>query len=911
MTLLLTKLHRPAIPAKHVQRPYLSQCLQEGLDAGRALTLVSAPAGFGKTTCVSAWADNLSLPVTWLSLDEADDDPGRFFTYLLAALQKVDSNLGREIEAVLRAGQLPPREIISATLINDILQIDGRFLLVLDDFQLIQDDFILQLFQTLVTNLPPALHLVLLTREEPSLPLARLRANNQMTEIRAADLRFSNRETAVFLGEVMGLALAPSDIAALENKTEGWIVGLQIAALSMRDRADPAAFIADLSGSHRHILSYLSEEVVNQQPAEIQKFLLQTSILDTLTGDLCDALTGATNGRFLLEQLFNDNLFLIPLDDEQQRYRYHQLFAGLLRDRQKAQHRDETAELHRRASRWYAQAGLSSAAIQHAIDAEDYETAVSLIETHAMDMLMSWHARTVKAWMRSIPPEWAAKSPRTNLAFAWMHLFSGDFTQAVPHIEQLQGMFSGNQLDGDDPALRAEWLALQATLLSAQWQIDASLALNNQALAIVPQEDAYVRSLIYGGLASNYKQMNDYPRAVEAFRMLIQHGRIAGSFVSELMGISALALYAMQRGELHYAFEIAAQGVERVERSGTLPPISAAVYGELGGVHYHWYQIEKAHSNFARSTQVSTLSGYSDAEIFHHVIYSRLAQIEGNLEVAAREIVRAAALMQREAPAAVREEVIAQQVRVFLAQNRLAAAQALLNPHGFIFQPNLSMPDIQPDQFISRAFGLLTISALRIFLHQAQNWASAVNLGRGIELAGSLISAAHNSHAIPIVLETLLVRAQMFTTLANDQASRADVAAALEIAAPEDFITIFLEEGQPVAQILASSLADPQLGKVQPDYVNKILAAFPENIRSLVISAPAALPPADPLFEPLSKRELEILRLIDEGCSNQEIAERLVITLHTVKKHSSNIYSKLGVRSRTQALSRARELRML
>jgi LuxR family maltose regulon positive regulatory protein len=308
---------------------------------------------------------------------------------------------------------------------------------------------------------------------------------------------------------------------------------------------------------------------------------------------------------------------------------------------------------------------------------------------------------------------------------------------------------------------------------------------------------------------------------------------------------------------------------------------------------------------------VSTLSGYSDAEIYHHVIRSRLAQIDGDLETAAQEIDRAAELMQRDAPAAVREEVIAQQVRVSLAQNRLAAAQALLSPHGFIFQPNLSMPGIKPEQFISRAFGLLTISALRVFLYQAQNGGAVADLQQGIELAGHLITAAHYSNAIPIILETLLVRAQMFAVRAADQASRADIAAALELAQPEGFISIFLEEGLPVAQILATLPTDPQPGKAQFDYVNKILAAFPQPMRSLAISAPAALPPAGPLFEPLSKRELEILRLIDEGCTNQEIAERLMITLHTVKKHSSNIYGKLGVRSRTQALSRARELRLL
>ncbi len=424
VSLLQTKLHCPTIPAKRVERPFLTQRLQSGLEEGRQVTLVSAPAGFGKTTCISDWLQTLTLPVAWLSLDAADDEPGRFFSYLLAALQTVEATLGQAIEGILRAGQLPPEEIVSATLINDMLAVKSPFLLVLDDFQAIQDDFILQVFQTLVMNFPQSLHLVLLTREEPSLPLARLRANNQLTEIRAADLRFSDAETAVFLQEVMGLSLSAADIVALERKTEGWVVGLQLAGLSVRDRANPSAFIAELSGSHRHILSYLTEEVLNQQPPEIQEFLLRTAILDHLTGDLCDALTGGENGRFLLEQLCQDNLFLIPLDDDQQWYRYHHLFADLLRDRQQSLHKSETAELHRRASQWYAQAGQSSEAIQHAIDGKDYETAVSLIETHAMDMLMQWHAKTVTAWMAAIPPEWAAKSPKTNLAFAWMNLFT-------------------------------------------------------------------------------------------------------------------------------------------------------------------------------------------------------------------------------------------------------------------------------------------------------------------------------------------------------------------------------------------------------------------------------------------------------------------------------------------------------
>ncbi|MEZ4519631.1 MAG: hypothetical protein R3C44_23315 [Chloroflexota bacterium] len=430
--LLLTKLYRPAIPARRVTRPFLYRRLDDGLAAERPLTLVSAPAGSGKTFCISEWTAGLDLPVAWLSLDPADDDPGRFFTYLLAALQQVDSRIGREVDRILRAGQLPPPDVLTTALVNDILAHEnGRFVLVLDDFQVIQDEAILQVVRTLVANPPPRMHLVLLTREEPSLPLARLRANNRLTEIRGADLRFSTEETTDFLNTVMGLDLDPDDVAALAEKSEGWIAGLQLAGLSIRDRADASAFIAGLSGSHRHILSYLTEEVLNQQPPEIERFLLQTSILDKLTGDLCDAVIDGQNGRLLIEQLYEDNLFLIPLDDERHWYRYHHLFAGLLRDRQQA-NAEETADLHRRASRWYADHGLPGDAIEHAIRAADYETAVALIEVQGMDMLMAWHARTLQRWLQAIPDEWTAQSPRINLVFAWMYPMSGRFPEAIP-----------------------------------------------------------------------------------------------------------------------------------------------------------------------------------------------------------------------------------------------------------------------------------------------------------------------------------------------------------------------------------------------------------------------------------------------------------------------------------------------
>ncbi len=913
--LLATKLRRPALSHQRVQRPHLIQCLNEGLDSGRRVTLVSAPAGFGKTTCISEWIDTLDLPVAWLSLDPADDDPGRFFTYLIAALQQVDINAGREIEGILRAGQLPPGDVISTTLLNDLLEWKDRRLLILDDFQVLQDRFILEILEQLVANLPSALHLILITREDPSLPLARLRANNQLTEIRAADLRFIDREADQFMNELLGLALSRSDIAALEDRTEGWIVGLQLAGLSLRGRSDPSGFIANLSGSHRFILSYLTEEVLNRQPDDIQHFLLQTSILDRLNGDLCNAVTGRTDSHALLQQLFNANLFLIPLDDEGQWYRYHQLFADLLRDRHITFLKDQTIELHRRASQWYLQAGMVREAIEHALAATDYATAVHLIEDHAMDMLMQWHVKTVDGWLHSIPDEWCQHSPHANLAFAWLHIMRGAFDQAAPYLQRLYTLFSDPQLNEEttDPALTAKWLAIQSMLLNAQGKAAQSVALSHRALEIAPEDDGRVRSLIYLALAGAYQQLDDYDRTVAAFQMLIQYGRTTTNSVSELLGSSALALLAIERGQLHFAFDLASQAIERVERSGSLPPVSTAVYGELGVIHYQWHQLEQAHHYFRRAIQVSALSGYSDAELFYGVILSRLFQIEGNLEAAARELQKAVDLMQVAAPMVVREEVIAQQVRIYLAQNRLAAAEALLVSQGFSFQDPFAFPDLKPGPQNARSIAMLYLSTLRILLYRARVRRELANLKPGIELADQLIAGALQHHYILFALEALLVRAQLYATLRNEQACLADCAQAVELAEPEGFLNIFFEEGSLIAESLAALLQHDRLGDVQRRHVEKILAAFSDSQPEQPVSSRPTVrdESAIDLIEPLTDRELDVLRLMAEGLKYEGIAQRLFISVNTVRSHVKVIYGKLQVQNRTQAVERARRLQLL
>jgi len=924
-SLLATKLRRPSVPPRRVERPHLLKRLNEGLALDRRITLVSAPAGFGKTTSVSEWVDGLDLPVTWLSLEPADDDPGRFFAYVVAALQKVNPTLGQEIEGVLHSGQLPPGDVISTVLINDILEAD-RFLLVLDDLQVIQDRLILRVLERLLTGPPPPLHLVLITREDPPLPLARLRANNQLTEIRARDLRFAPDEAGRFLNGVMDLSLSRADVAALEEKTEGWIVGLQLAGLSIQDRSDPSAFIAGLSGSHRYILGYLTEQVLSRQPEEIQRFLLQTSILDRLTGDLCNAVTGRSDGSALLERLFSANLFLIPLDDEGRWYRYHHLFADLLRDRQRALESDQAVELHRRASRWYAQSagddslGASARgafvgeAVDHALAAADYEMAVGLLESHATDLIMQGYARTVHGWVETIPPQWRSQSPRTNLAFAWMHLLRGAYAEASPYLERLEAALEPSaaepDLEEERPALEAEWLAMQSLLLNKEGKVTEGRAAAARALEVAPEQDSRVQSMAWFGMATGYSASKDYASAVEAYQMAIQHGRAAQNPVGELMSVAGLGGMALYSGQLHLALEITSQAVDRIERSGLLPPISAVVYGTLGETCLQLYQIEEARRHILRATELSRLGGYGSGRTFCRVLLSRLHQIEGDLEGAVREIQRAADVMQVDAPGDIRQEVAAQQVRVYLAQDRPAAARMVLERQGFSFPGQFSFPDLPPDQPIPHPAELLYNSSLRLLLYRAQRREDPTGLEPGIALADRLIAGALQGQYPLVAIESLLLRARMRAALgggrAREAASRADYVRALELGEPEGIIGVFIEQGPPVVPTLRELLQENQLGTVEPGYVERILAAFsrpqPRETRHAVRPAP------DALIEPLTDRELDVLGLMAEGLTYKEIAAKLFISLNTVRFHVKAIYGKLGVNNRTQALARAREL---
>ncbi len=483
--ILATKLYIPPPRSKIVLRPRLIERTNEGLHSGRKLTIISAPAGFGKTTLVSEWIASRKRPVAWLSLDEGDNDITRFLTYLIAALQTLVANIGEGLLGVLQSPQPPTTESILTTLINEITTIPDNFILVLDDYHIIDSKPVDTALAFLLEHLPPQMHLVITTREDPQFPLARLRARGQLIELRAADLRFTPSEAAEFLNQMIGLNLSAEDVAALEVRTEGWVAGLQLAALSMQGHENPSEFVATLSSNNRFILGYLIEEVLKCQPPEIQNFLLQTSILSKLNGDLCDAVTGQADSATRLEQLLVTNLFLIPLDDEGRWYRYHHLFADLLTNQLRRAHPDLPIELHRRASRWYETQAMPADTIEHTISAGDYARAISLLEEHAWGLLNQGCTRLIETWMQSIPADWHTRSVRINLSFAWIHLLRGNFEQVVPYLYQVEAILATlDPVAQETAAIQAECLALQSNLLQAQGKIAESIESATRALQL-------------------------------------------------------------------------------------------------------------------------------------------------------------------------------------------------------------------------------------------------------------------------------------------------------------------------------------------------------------------------------------------------------------------------------------------
>lgn len=911
--ILATKLYLPPARPKSVPRPRLIQRMNEGLY--HKLTLISAPAGFGKSTLASEWVTACGRPVGWLLLDEGENDPVRFLAYLVAALKTITdktgpATFGTEVLGLLNSPQPAPIESVVTALLNEIAAIPESFLLVLDDYHVIDGEAANRGLAFLLEHLPPQMHLVITTREDPNLPLARLRVRNQLTELRAADLRFTPAEATAFLNQVMGLSLSAEDVSALEVRTEGWIAGLQLAALSMQGRTDRAGFIHSFTGSHRFVMDYLVEEVLQQQPENIQTFLLHTSILDRLCGPLCDAVMGVppgkrASGQETLEGIEQANLFLIPLDNQRQWYRYHHLFGDLLRQRltQKAALLAENAgvdvaTLHIRASRWHEEHGSTGDAVRHALAADDLARVAHLAELAWPAMDGQFQSAAWMAWVQALPAEMVRARPVLCVAYAWAFLNGGEMEAGAVWLREAERWLgtAPSATEGVDPPMvvvdEAQFQTLPASIatawayiVQARGDIPGSVTHAQRALDLLPTDDYLRRGPAAGLLGLAQWASGDLEDAYRTLAHAMASFESVGSVAFALSGTYGMADIRVTQGRLREAIRIYARAKELADRQGEpAPPGTADIHLGLSEIYREQGNPDAARQQMARSEELGEKAALGDWPFRLRRAQAQVKVDEGDLD-GALALLDEAARLYYPTPVPDVRPIGALKARVWLAQGRLAEAA------GWARGRDLSVDD--------------ELTYLNEFEHivLAQILAAQNQSGPAVALLEHLLQAAASGERTGSAIEILVSLALAYQDQDDIPAALAALARALNLAEPEGYMRVFVGQGDPMRMLLDEAAA----AGIAPVYVGRLLAAFGEP----EVNGSVHQPLNQPLVEPLSDRELDVLQRLGSELSGPEIAETLMISLNTLRTHTKNIYSKLGVNSRRAAVSRAQELGLL
>lgn len=859
MPVLQTRIKVPPVRPRRVARPGLVIRMNQGLQ--NKLLLIAAPAGYGKTTLVVDWLAQLppDFACAWLSLDEGDNDGRRFLNYLIAALEQVQTGFGAAVRALLQAPQPPPDEAVMTVLINELAALPRPHILVLDDYHFIHALQIHKQVAFLLDHQPANFHLVLATREDPLLPVARLRAQGQVIEIHQDDLRFTLAEVAEFLQNLMGLPLSAGEIATLGRRTEGWIAGLQMAALSMEGRDDLAGFVQSFTGSSRFILDYLIEEVFRRQTPETQDFLLQSSILARLSGPLCAAVTNQANSQALLEKLEQANLFVIPLDQSRTWYRYHQLFADLLQHYLHASHPGLAVELHRRASHWFKEAGMIDEAIQHALLAQAWDEAARLIGQIGESLLNRGELTTLIGWVQQLPQTLLLAIPSLGLGYAWALMISGRYREAetlLAHYEK-----TGTA----DPLLMGRLYNAQAFAARAAGDNRGLIEKSEQALALLPDSEAPTRCLLALNLGLAYwhegRLREVGPALDEAETLAVKVGNDYARLTSQIFRARTLA----SQGSLHRAEVI----YHSLAQQAPGVAILSLVHYDLACIYQEWGEDDKAWAHLEQGLGICERGANAEFQNAGRLQKTLFWLAQGDIQAALAEIEKAHALAAGFSQVT-QARSFAAHALVALAQGDLAGARTWLE----------KMPADGDPHSLYRFAGL---TRARLLLAEAKVADARQDLARLDEQA----SAAGWGYARVAILTLRALAA------GTQSAALAFLQEALLMAQPEGFIRTFVEAGPGLVPLLREAA---RLGHA-PAYVGQILLACkPAATQS------AGLPPA----ESLSDRELEVLRLVTAGLSNREIARQLVVSPGTVKTHIHHICGKLGVRNRTEAAMRAK-----
>lgn len=887
--LLRTKTHIPVVRTQVIPRPRLAECL--GLGLSRRLTLISAPAGFGKTTLVAAWARTASCPVAWLSLDEGDSDPVRFVAYLSAALQQADPRLGGEGVTLSETTTSSQLRRAVASRINEIDLLGADIVLVLDDYHLISTTAVHDLVTGLLDHIPANLHLFILSRADPPLPLARFRARGQLVELRAYDLRFSEEEAAVFLREVMALELGPEDVASLAGRTEGWAGGLQMAALSMQGRGDPSALVRAFTGSHRYVMDYLLEEVLEQQPDRVQRFLLRTSILDQLSGPLCDAVCELTDSQSMLVSLERANLFILPLDDRREWYRYHRLFADLLRQRLGRLCPDAVQELHRRASRWYAEKGLISDAIDHALAGQDFATAADLVADVAQATLAHGEVVTFLAWAEAFPESVLRQRPTLAIYRAWALFWGG---RPIDEIEAWLPDAVG--LTDREVAQVAAMRALVALYGGVSQE---AVHQTRKALHLLAPDDVLFRGVI--ALLSVLAPLSegDPYAGGELLADVAEESAAAGNPLAAVFALSALGDLHVRQARLHEAerdyqraLSLATDGL------GCLLPAAGQALMGLGAVAWMQHRIPAAQETLTQGIALARKAGEIVA-LDGFVTLARVHWVLGEPTQAHACIADALRIAQHFDVTTIDDWIVRmEQARLWVLGGDLDAARGWAVDCGLLgSEPGRALSAMDGRL---RKYGLMVVACLHLAEGRCDQALAALDEAQtGLEVRGRVAALVEL-----LVLRTLAYECRRDRPHALDALDRA-----LTLAEPGEYVQPFVEAGVDLLPVLREAIGERTAG-----FAARIVAILSQTLDvqiALATSAPGRTPTAALLAEPLTQRELEVLRLLPSQLTSAEIAQHLYVAPTTARTHIKSIYSKLAVHSREEAVDCARALGLI
>lgn len=908
--LLESKIHRPRERAGLVARNVLFERLDAAADA--SVVLVSAPAGFGKTTLVTQWLAGGRRAVAWLSVDVRDNEPVMFWRYVVAALRTVAPDVGTDAVGQLESPQASV-EAALASLVNDLHALAGDVVLVLDDYHLVESPQIHNGMAFLVEHLPPRLQLVLACRADPLLPLARLRVRGELAEVRAADLRFSSTETTEYLTEVMGLQLTAQDVTVLEGRTEGWIAALQLAALSLRDRPDPAAFIADFAGEDRYVVDFLLEEVLSRQPEHVRSFLLRTSVLRTLSGPLCDAVTGQQDSTSVLRGLDRANLFVVPLDDRRRWYRYHHLFGDVLQARLLEEAPDLVGGLHRRASAWHQLAGDRREAIHHALAGGDFASAADLVERELGALQRDRQEVTLRGWIDALPDEVIRVRPVLTIAYVGSRLIRGELDGVEERLQDAERWLAASAQGGERPtgvvvadeerfrALPGSVAIYRAAQARIRGDVPGTVDHARRALKLVGTEDVLERGAASALLGLALWTSGDlataqrcYADAMGVFERMGYWSDVAGCAI-------ACTDMLLTQGHLRAAQDVVQRALDLVDPAGgpvlrgagDMHVAMAQVLGEKG-------DLDGALRHLSRGRDLGEHLALPQNPYRSRVATAQLRRAAGDLEGALVLLGESERVYVGDFSPDVRP-VAATRARFQLARGDLDAALDWVRRRALSAADELSYV---------REYEHVTLAAVLLARHTAER--DPRYLADAGALLERLLNAARVGGRLGTALEVLVLLALARQAAGDPDGARTAVREAVAIAEPEGYVRVFADEGAPLDAVLAD-LNTAGAGS-QAAYVGRLLAAsaeatpvFPAADRAPSTSpgAPAVLP------EPLSDRELDVLRLLAGELDGPGIARQLVVSVHTVRSHTKNIYAKLGVNSRRAAVRRATELHLM